>query len=660
MQYDSKKLISEKPKNMYIYISIASILFTIFFWNWCYISKSTFAEKLNSSNVETYIVGLIIYVTLLLLGSFVYYLKSEDSLKKKKNNTLTRNKQLIICVAMTLVGTLLYVEWELKSQFVEVGVENGAYTFFPLGLRATVTIALLLCMGASVAKRYDLEKPVLWLSYFLSLLISFMGVYVSNPFSQWGGGQINISSIVTTIYNVADMTPFTWSTTPLYGHYGLFFFFPLKLLGTSASDVAVCLGLAALIEQAAFLYVINSFNTPKWVKVLIALAAIVRPTYRYPAITPIRTLWPLLICAWLVYVHKRRKKESRILWITSYILGGLAILWNIETGVGCMLGIFAYYLWISVFEIRTKEKRLRIITLNTLKNLIMIIAASLVPIVIVNVYNFICGERTLIFKSFFYPYIGSDWTTNALSCDVPLGNHAWVYIMILLLACLAAALINILFLNSDDRFAPIMAISTIGIVVFTYYFNEAHWGCMDIVRKICAILTVFIVSEFYDKLETKCDDLLAQFKRVILILSFVVWGSMVVSVVMSDPIRISEMYRMGVYDNDAILTDANNNLLGNVPENVYGVGQGINAIYHELGWNNHSHYKDTSAIVIGDVDGGYTALINDILSQDEFLIGNTESYDLNLQNDIFAIDSTYNLIGLYEVCAYEYAYYSRK
>ncbi len=60
-----------------------------------------------------------------------------------------------------------------------------------------------------------------------------------------------------------DFTPYTWSTTPLYGHYALFYLMPLKIMGVSAFSIAICLAATVVIEQVAFLYLIDSFPTDK-------------------------------------------------------------------------------------------------------------------------------------------------------------------------------------------------------------------------------------------------------------------------------------------------------------------------------------------------------------------------------------------------------------
>ena len=47
------------------------------------------------------------------------------------------------------------------------------------------------------------------------------------------------TSITETIYNVYDMVPFDYNTSSLYGHYGLFFLLPLRILGRATPEKVV-------------------------------------------------------------------------------------------------------------------------------------------------------------------------------------------------------------------------------------------------------------------------------------------------------------------------------------------------------------------------------------------------------------------------------------
>ena len=64
---------------------------------------------------------------------------------------------------------------------------------------------------------------------------------------------------------------------------------------------------------------------------------------------------------------------------------------------------------------------------------------------------------------------------------------------------------------------------------------------MDIIKKLCACLTIFVITELYYTLENDVITIWDQVKRSIVIMAFIVWGSISVSVGLGDPIHISEM-----------------------------------------------------------------------------------------------------------------------
>ena len=82
---------------------------------------------------------------------------------------------------------------------------------------------------------------------------------------------------------------------------------------------------------------------------------------------------------------------------------GLAILWNVETGLGCLLGMHAYYLWTDVYRLKWQEKFVGVFAIDVLKNLVMAVMAILLPVIIVNIYNFCCGWEGE-FWSFLSPF----------------------------------------------------------------------------------------------------------------------------------------------------------------------------------------------------------------------------------------------------------------
>lgn len=130
-----------------IYLFKCSICFGYsIFWIWCYTSKSFLAEKMISFNVKAYIIGIFLFVLFMVCVSALYSILYNGVLWREKHRkpiVLTRRGQLIICTVITFSGTLLYAEWGLRSQFSEVGVSNGEYYYFPIWVRAIVTVAFL-------------------------------------------------------------------------------------------------------------------------------------------------------------------------------------------------------------------------------------------------------------------------------------------------------------------------------------------------------------------------------------------------------------------------------------------------------------------------------------------------------------------------------------
>lgn len=638
----------------YIWPSALAIIATFLFW-WCYFYAGNNLKTVIHSNVVAYVVGSFVFLFVLFFFSqsknYPSTLMDRLSVWSRK---LAGKKGNILCGILILGGIALYIDWEMVSQFKERGVANLGDYFFPWYARLIVLLALFSSIVWSLRIKVDCSDIWLKFSYLLSIAISFLGALFVNPFSL-GAGSINVFSVTETIYNVADLISYNWATTPLYGHYALFFLLPLKLFGASMITVALCIAASAAIEQIAFTYVIEQFCVKNWLKIIITLGAICRPVYIYPAITPIRTLWPVLMCAWLMYVQTHNKYRSRTVFIMSFVFGGLAILWNTETGMGCLAGIAVYYIWTGIYRFCEESKKLvKIFGYVVLFSLM----AILLPVFIVNAYNFLCGECSVQLKSFFYPFLGDSWATQGLQSNPLMGNHAWMYILFLMMGCFAITLINNLYEGRNLRFAPIIGISTVGLVIFAYYFNEPHWGCMDIVRKICAILTVFVISECWSSVEGNNLSVLSQFKRALVAMGIIVWGYLSISVVTSDPVRLSMRYTGGLWSDDFTINDINNNLKGNIQENMFAVGEGMNIIYHEAGWYGNANTKDLSALEINS-HGGYESLLQDTLKHDEILLGNTLIYDKRFQKKLFEMDNSYRLIAVYNVSGFEVQYYSR-
>lgn len=496
-----------------------------------------------------------------------------------------------------------------------------------------------------------------------------MQIYI-NPFACiYGSNDFTMSiydntSITETIYNVYDMVPFDYNTSSLYGHYGLFFLLPLRILGRATPEKVVgLLACAGGIAQLATVYIINHFSPKRWIAGLLCLAAVIRMSYGYLAISPIRTMWPLIIGAYVVYMVKH---EFRLRYeFMGIVLCSLAVVWNTETGIACSFGFAVYTFFMNYRKIDCDaklSKKYFFFMQNILMLLVKMIFSLLIAVLIVNVYNVICGAGYLMFRGFFYPYQDSNFIYELLRCNPPSGNHAWVYIMALLLAMIAWGVKEEWFCSKTERNEKkddaicAMSLACIGLVAFVYYMNEAHWGCMEIVHQICFGLIAIILGRIYKYIhnaEGKLSDLIL---RGIALLSLMIALFLAVNVY-NDPVRFAARNYAGAYSFETFHQDTTQ-LQNEIPENTFGVGQGVSIIYHSIGWNNNLKFQDTTALTIDHTGTVFDAAINEILKNDTFLITDF-FYDQEVLNAVLQRDPSYKKVKTVTVNGWDFCLYSR-
>ncbi len=419
------------------------------------------------------------------------------------------------------------------------------------------------------------------------------------------------------------------------------------------------------LAQLAVIYAVDVFCKKNWLKAVLVSAAVVRTTYTYPAVSPVRTLFPLLLCAYMVFLYKNQKEVwgNRWMWMGFLLCSG-AVLWNTETGLACIAG-FVFYILVEQWQRRSVfGKGMSVLYFS-------VFAASLgcvcLAVVVLNIYNWVCGYPNLVFRVFFYPYINSSFATEGIRCNLPLGNHAWVYIIILLLGAASWAIYHTYLWKRRTEYmeeAPVLAgIAMIGIVAFAYYANEAHWGCMEIVHQIAIIVSAVILSKLWHVLGRwkEYNHVEHIFQKAVVVVAVAIYSTLAVAGALGDPVRISARNRAGAYSLAEVKADLET-LRKEIPENTYGVGLGINTAYCMLQWDNHAKLRDTSAVSINASGKGnaFTELRDEILCQDSFLIESKYSWDQDLLGAVLKRDDTYVLRKTVSIGGVEYGYYVRE
>lgn len=663
-------------------LCVSMIISLLGFWVFFYclygteLSNVGILQWIMENNIKAYAIGLILFavifaVTFLLTANILRKLQKNQVICIKYKHALLMLAVIVIC------GMVFFFNMIFVAQYDEIGFSDGTVNDFPQLLVFVCLFVLLTMVFRLYRKEYDTISIIEYGIYAYAIIVTFMGTFIVNPFSAPGIGGIDftmsqtydITSVTETIFNVLDGVPFTYDTTSLYGHYGLLYAIPLFLLNLTKTvrggveQVMMMIALAACVAQLFVIYVIRQFAPKKWIACILVLASVIRTTYTYPAISPIRTFFPLCLCALLTYIYKHGNGLNYRRMIAAFLLCTFAVLSNVETGAGCVLGFLAFLICHRLqSEKFFSKKMLKTYLFSALFGLFSIIAA----IVIVNLYNFSCGTRSFVFHSFFYPYNKGGFALDVLRCNMPIGNHVCVYMLTLLLGSLAWGIYHTKLLRRNQcefmKEAPLLAgTATTGIITFAYYVNEARWGCKDISFQIVVELMAILLGLFWR--ETRWDNKMTKlpFNKIVrTAICLLLLGMVTVYSYRSiyDPVRISARNRAGAYDTSVMKEDIAH-LAYTIPKETYGVGQAIHIVYHELGWDNHAKYRDTTSIGISSEES-LEKLIDEVMQHDSFLISAFVDWcDLEIRDLILERDSSYQLVETVYVCDNAFEYYVR-
>lgn len=657
--------------------SIAAAMIYINYMNYALSEKEVFHQgKWNSLTI--YIVGLIIFLAVYFSLFFIFL--SIRVLKHQRTNKNSENggvklpfvMRVIVILSVYLVGISLMIQYLFFTQKRELGFNEGNFLSIPNVVWIVFGFTLLTYVFSLLIKRRDIGLYGKYFAYAVSIAVSFFPVFILNPFVEGSSSQgyytcgfVNFNIVWESIYNVLDSVPYTLDTTPLYGHYALFFLFPLKMADKENYILVISLvfGLLACVQQIATIYIINTFSPKNWIAALLSIASVVRLTYYAVHLSPIRTLAPMIWFAFFAYLYKNKKRiMSKYSIITSIALLSFSILFNVEIGAACTIGLCAYI----IFELICEKASLYEWISRVVKLVLMCVFSVIIAISVVDVYNILCGGP-VIARAFFFPLIGGDtqivnYIHEHFDWPVPLGNNIWEYILVFFLGMICIvwyfAWRNNTFeekaalMEMDGNIVPLTGgIVSTGIVAFAYYMNEPLWTDLVVYKQIIYGIFAIILGRTFVLFEKReCPYVWQQFVKGVslLLITATTFGAVQL---INDPVRIAARKWAGAYDPTTFKAQL---AQLDIPEDTYGLGQGINILYHELGLENHTRYRDTSEM---DMPYSYTfeKVIQEIEQNDKFLLTNNP-YDEELYAKLQSRGYSFTQIKTYQIGSWEYSY----
>lgn len=326
----------------------------------------------------------------------------------------------------------------------------------------------------------------------VALLCSLL-VYAPNPFFDNGGGLYHIHAYTNSIINTARLKPFDQYNQSIYGHYALLYFPFIKILGNDYTAVACSISLAAFITYYCAFAICEKTIKNDWCYVLTvtAICAVTAMFYsggQYYQVNPHRLLFPI-VTLFVIMAFQEKKPHPKIRWGIELLLGSMALIWNVETGLFAVI-TFCFY---NFYNIISYDKKWIIAVSRCVA---LLFSCFVLSYTVVNLYNISVGAETwMTWKRFIYP-IGSDtYSINSLGLKFPTPYSMFVFQMMIFSVALMNATIHIkdnkpaLYENSRILLAC-TAISGLGSL--SYFVNRAAYSNIAI-----SCIQMFIIAGVY-------------------------------------------------------------------------------------------------------------------------------------------------------------------
>ena len=228
-----------------------------------------------------------------------------------------------------------------------------------------------------------------------------------------------MNAYFNSIYNVLHGSPYTETTTSIYGHYGILYKLPMKLLGGDLIDFILLNTLVgALSFLAAFLalhFIVKNDLLRITGAVALSFPVLAMRSGIYWQLWPHRVLFMCLMLCYMAFCA-RYKKLNRLSCILGYGIVFLGILWNTESGLFCGAAWAGFWILKSLCR---KENKAPYVIRTVFLHISGIILSFLGAWGIVEIYNLANGGTIMGIREFLFPLLQSSYMDDLLRVDLP-------------------------------------------------------------------------------------------------------------------------------------------------------------------------------------------------------------------------------------------------
>ncbi|MBQ4284699.1 MAG: hypothetical protein IJB96_12335 [Lachnospira sp.] len=589
--------------------------------------------NVSHSNIAPYASYILVFLCAYLLCSFIF----KNGRIAGRLEKLTDFRAAIAgWFPAGLNGVLLIAGFAREQQLFD-GPSTSQFIF-----HASDFLSIAFMCAVFVVVHYRLEKSgesdkgvkvstnarVYGLGAVLALLLA-VAIFTPNTYKNYHG-LYHTNAYFNSIYNYMQGVPRTELNGSVYGFYGMFMAPLVKLFGGSLTGYFVVESLLTVVAYMCMVYAVANVVKNRYVKyITVATMAVYSLCFSYSVyrqLVPHRILFPSIIVAYMVWLKGKENISTllRFLYVAlGYVICMISVVWNLETGVVCLIGYTAYFIMKALHRYTFCSVWFYA---ECIKRTLYMVVAVIGAYGLVNIVNYALGGEPVTVSMFVFPVMTDSYVSGEISVGYPSGIVAWVMVAALMFAVIAYGVS----VKNGAELLSAVAVITLGLM--TYYINRSAYGNLQIVY-FTSVLVMGVVSDrclvYYSKVKGIVHTLYKSTACLMLtIMMVLVCGGIVNYPIISVHRLRSEYKKM---DEVEAFKQA---IERGCDKDTKALGLMVPLIYSDLGWDSGYYLLDVADIELNP----------DMI---EFL-GNDLNYELQkpLLIDTFTYEKLDGMAGL--------------
>lgn len=593
-------------KNREIICGLTAWVLTVCFFLSCLLIPGL-SERISAyGNINILVYGMtLVLFCILFLAGMAWSTSRQNNSQGLTESPVVKKAALVILLGSQLPFWIVCVTRETE-QVGTVSMKYGWHTqpLVVMILLFLAELAVFFWLYENLSLTEKKGEWIIWLTYAALVILIFYCMYTPNIYGRGEqGDNYHAHAYFNSVYNVYQGVPYTHNVTSIYGHYGLFFKIPMKLVhGDFRAFVLMMAGLGALTYIGAFL-VLQMLVRSRLLRVIAAFALAfpvlgMRGGY-YWQVWPHRVLFPVLLLLYGTVILKK-KRSSLLTAAGGYLICLLAILWNTETGL--LLIVSWAGLYISRLLSRKKWK---------IKELLFSIGAQLAGMFlafmgaygIVNLYNLSKHSPMNSVRDFLIPLLSDGYMTDILHLDLPTYPSAYMAVITLFLTGVAMGIAGWFGDKEERRWETdlifMLSVGALGCLV--YYMNRPSYHNLDCISISAVLLAAYLAQHGLDFVKNNGWKNIARttFYEVVRGGIGIICAASVLAMGTGTILQFSQNSKIKEnFHNTAEFEDFAQQVAAVVPANTHGFGLNVAEVYSMLHWSTQCFTMDFSDMAV--------------------------------------------------------------